>query len=146
MDSEKKNLLPDHLSEDLLNTLDLIETNLEVKSYVYQQINEFSAFVTPETNVIVLARDPEEAYKDDSHVISEDYESQDDHYKYRIAIVLKENDVTLEAEGFGHDIFDAVKSATDAMLQRLAEIHDELESPQERLLAIQQACENTQVH
>lgn len=130
----------------LTDTLHLIETDPEVKSFIYQQINEFTQYVTPETNVIVLARNPEDAYADEDHVISQDYDSSDNHYPYRIAIVLKENDATLEAEGFGHDIYDAITAATEAMLGRLSEIQDEIESPQDRLNAIQQACENTQVH
>ncbi|AZZ38262.1 hypothetical protein CIK05_02110 [Bdellovibrio sp. qaytius] len=124
----------------------LIETDPEVKSFIYQQINEFAPYTTEETNVIVLARDPEDAYANEDHLIASDYDSLDDHYEYRIAIVLKEADATLEAEGFGHDIFDAISAAKEAMLGRLCEIHDEIESPQDRLNAIQQACENTQLH
>lgn len=139
-----QNTTQDTLS--LEDTLNLIETDPEVKSFVYQQINEFTPYVTPETNIVVLARDAEEAYADDSHVIAGDYDSADDHYAYRIAIVLKEDDTTLEAEGFGHDIYDAITAARDAMLQRLSEIQAEVENPQDRLNAIQQATENTQVH
>lgn len=130
----------------LTDTLNLIETDPEVKSFIYQQINEFGPYTTPETNVIVLARNPEDAYADEDHVISQDSDSSEDHYPYRIAIVLKENDATIEAEGFGRDIYDAITAATEAMLSRLLEIHDEVESPQDRLNAIQQACENPQVH
>lgn len=137
---------PTYHSADLQETLNLIETDPEVKSFIYQQINEFSPFVTPETNVIVLARNPEDAYADEDHVIASDSESIEDHYEYRIAIVLKEADATLEAEGFGRDIYDAISAASEAMLTRLSEIHDEVESPQDRLKAIQQACENTQIH
>lgn len=141
---QNKTHLQDTMS--LQDTLHLIETDPEVKSFVYQQINEFSPYVTPETNVIVLARDAEEAYADEGHVISSDTESADNHYPYRIAIVLKEEDATLEAEGFGHDIYDAITAAKEAMLQRLSEIQAEVENPQDRLNAIQQATENNQVH
>lgn len=130
----------------LKDTLNLIETDPEVKSFIYQQINEFAPYTTEETNVIVLARDPEDAYANEDHMIADDYASSDDHYAYRIAIVLKEADATLEAEGFGHDVFDAITAAKDAMLGRLFELAEEVESPQDRLNAIQQASENTQVH
>lgn len=142
----KKNKTHLQGNQALTDTLYLIETDLEVKSFIYQQINEFTPYVTPETNVIVLARNPEDAYADENHVISQDYDSIEDHYPYRIAIVLKENEATLEAEGFGRDIYDAITAATEAMLHRLFEIHDEVESPQDRLNAIQQACENPQIH
>lgn len=145
---KNKTHLPETLHDvlSLEETLLLIETDPDIKSFVYQQINEFTPYVTPETNIVVLARSAEEAYADESHVISSDFDSADHHYAYRIAIVLKEDDTTLEAEGFGHDIFDAITAARDAMLQRLSEIQAEIESPQDRLKAIQQATENTQVH
>lgn len=130
----------------LTDTLSLIETDPEVKSFIYQQINEFAPYTTEETNVVVLARDPEDAYANEDHLIASDFESSEDHYAYRIAIVLKEADATLEAEGFGHDIYDAITAAKEAMLGRLSEIAEEIESPQDRLNAIQQACENIQVH
>jgi len=130
----------------LKDTLSLIETDPEVKSFIYQQINEFGPYTTEETNVIVLARDPEDAYANEDHVIATDYDSLEDHYAYRIAIVLKEADATIEAEGFGHDVYDAITAAKEAMLGRLCELAEEVESPQDRLNAIQQACENTQVH
>lgn len=142
----KKNKIHLQSNTSLMDTLHLIETDPEVKSFIYQQINEFSSYVTPETNVVVLARNPEDAYADENHVISEDIDSRDNHYPFRIAIVLKEGEATIEAEGFGHDIYDAIHAATDAMLQRLSEIQEEIESPQDRLNAIQQASENTQIH
>lgn len=144
----KKKKIKNHLQSNTspMDTLHLIETDTEVKSYIYQQINEFSSYVTPETNVVVLARDPEDAYADENHVITEDQDSKNDHYPYRIAIVLKDGEATLEAEGFGRDIYDAIQAATHAMLQRLSEIQDEIESPQDRLNAIQMATENPQIH
>lgn len=142
----QKNKTHLHETKSLQDTLHLIETDPEVKSFVYQQINEFSPYVTPETNVVVLARDAEDAYADENHIISGDLDSAENHYIYRIAIVLKEEDATLEAEGFGYDIFDAINAAKEAMLQRLSELQEEIESPQDRLNAIQQATENIQVH
>ena len=135
-----------HEPSPLKDTLSLIETDPEVKSFIYQQINEFAPYTTEETNVIVLARDPEDAYANEDHVIASDYDSLEDHYAYRIAIVLKEADATLEAEGFGHDVYDAITAAKEAMLGRLSELAEEVESPQDRLKAIQQACENNQIH
>ena len=129
----------------LENTLSLLESDTELKSFIYQQINDLTEFLTPETSVLVLARDPMEAYNDETHIISED-ESKEKPYLYRIAIILKENDSTIEAEGFGDDIYDAIKFAKEALFSRLAEIRDEVESPQDRINAINQAANNVQVH
>jgi hypothetical protein len=142
----KKNKTHLHTNQSLKDTLHLIEMDPEVKSFIYQQINEFSAYVTPETNVVVLARDPEDAYADDDHAIAEDSDSAENHYPYRIAIILKEDDATLEAEGFGRDIYDAITAAKEAMLMRLSEIQAEVENSQDRLNAIQQASDNSQIH
>jgi len=129
----------------LIDTLDLIETNLDVKSYIYQQINDLNPYVTEETTIMVMARDPYEAYKDENHLLSAEADSEEK-FPYRIAIVLKEDDGTLEAEGFGFDIYDAIRYAKEAMLHRLSELQEEVESPQDRMRAIQQAVDNSKVH
>ncbi len=128
-----------------LNALNLIETDLEVKAFIYQQINDLTPYLTADSTVMVIARDPDEAYKDDTHVIFDD-ESKNEPFKFRIAIILKESESSLEAEGFGDDIYDAIRYAKEALSVRLSEIQDEVESPQERLKAIQQATSNSQIH
>jgi hypothetical protein len=40
-------------------------SNNEIQSYIYQQIAEFEPFITPETLVMVIARDPNQA--EDEH-------------------------------------------------------------------------------
>lgn len=119
----------------LENTLNLIETDPEVKSFIYQQINEFAPYVTPETLVLVLARDP---------LAQEEKEVSADNY--RIAIVLKEDDASIEAEAYSPNIFDAIRLAKESMLSRLSEIQNKVENSQERLNAIKDAGNNSQVH
>lgn len=119
----------------LENTLNLIETDPEVKSFIYQQINEFAPYVTPETLVLVLARDP---------LAQQEVEVSADNY--RIAIVLKEDDASIETEAFSPNIFDAIRLAKESMLSRLSEIQNEVENSQERLNAIKDAGNNSQVH
>jgi hypothetical protein len=146
-------------SNFLKNTLDLLETDPEVKSYIYQQIVEFNQFVTPETLVMVIARDPcvsytaeiasssNEAQEENTH----DYEAEEEsaiakNYSYRIAIVLKDGDASIEAEAFNDDVFDAIRQAKEKLVARLIEIQEEMENPQDRIKAIQEASDNTQVH
>ena len=119
----------------LENTLNLIETDPEVKSFIYQQINEFAPYVTPETLVLVLARDP---------LAQQEVEVSADNY--RIAIVLKEDDASIEAEAYSPNIFDAIRLAKESMLSRLSEIQNKVENSQERLNAIKDAGNNSQVH
>ena len=143
-------------SSFLKNTLDLLEADPEIKSYIYQQIHDFNPFVTPETLVMVIARDPRAAYsaefetRDVDDAIY-DYEAEEQSAlaqgcKFRIAIVLKEGDSAIEAEAFHNDVFEAIKLAKEKLMVRLVEIRDEVESPQERIKAIKEASDDTQIH
>jgi len=122
------------------DTLSLIETDKEIQSYIYQQIADFENFVTPETLVLVLAKDPKEKHEeleDDAGVTPKNH---------RVAIILKEGDTSLESEAYDDDIYIAIKLAKTALLDRLIEIQEEMESPQDRLQAIQHASTNEQIH
>ncbi len=120
----------------LENTLNLIETDPEVKSFIYQQISEFAPYVTPETLVVVLARDPL-AQQEEKEVSADDF---------RIAIVLKEQDASIEAEAYSPNIFDAIRLAKESMISRLSEIKNKVENSKDRLKAIKDAGNNSQVH
>lgn len=159
-------------SSFLKNTLDLIENDPEIKSYIYQQIQEFNTFVTPETLVMVIARDPLGRYEgvSEPEMISSDMEKdhqsiasfedtdEDDYIddeeitdemrksRYRIAVVLKDGEHAIEAETFHNDIFEAIRLSKEALIQKLIEIQEEIESPKERMIAIQMASENKPIH
>ncbi len=120
----------------LESTLNLIETDPEVKSFIYQQISEFAPYVTPETLVVVLARDPL-AQQEEKEVSADDF---------RIAIVLKEQDASIEAEAYSPNIFDAIRLAKESMISRLSEIKNKVENSKDRLKAIKDAGNNSQVH
>ena len=121
------------------DTLSLIETDKDIQSYIYQQIADFENFVTPETLVLVLAKDPKEKHEE----IEEENFTPKNH---RVAIILKEGDTSLESEAYDDDIYTAIRLAKTALLDRLIEIQQEMESPQDRLQAIQQASANEQIH
>lgn len=138
-------------SSFLKTTLDLLETDPEVKSFIYQQIIDFNPFVTPETLVMVIARDPRATYaegsdEEEDYFEDEEAASEDKQYKYRIAVILKEGENSIEAEAFHDDIFEAIRMAKDRLIDRLLEIQEEVESPQDRINAIKDASENKQIH
>ena len=119
------------------------ETNPEVQSYIYQQIAEFEPFITPETLVMVVTRDPHYVVDENSEEIIEVTEK----YNHRIAIILKEDEASIEAEAFHDDIYEAIKNAKEALLQRLIEIQEEIQGPKERMKAIENAkSSNEQIH
>lgn len=139
--SQKRNFLK--------NTLDLIENDAEVKSYIYQQIMDFTPFVTPETLVMVIARDPNGVYttqNPDEAVAVDEVDASVRNFKYRIAVVLKDDDTSIEAEAFADNIYEAIYQAKENLVAQLIEIQNEIENPQERMDAIQQASENKPIH
>ena len=144
-------------SNFLKNTVDLLESDPEIKSYIYQQILDFNPFVTPETLVMVVARDPNVAYaKEDEKETEEEFELDGNDeieeeavkqgYKYRIAIILKDGESAIEAEAFSNDVFEAILMAKENLVARLIEIQNEMEKPADRIKAILEATDNTQIH
>ncbi|WP_413585483.1 hypothetical protein [Bdellovibrio sp. HCB274] len=116
-------------------TIQLIEENPEVKSFIYQMINEFDGFVTPETVVTVVARNPKKLalqYETEG----KEFNRRDLSKLFRIAIVLTEGDAKVEAEGVHSDIFLAIKLAKDNLMLKLVEIQDSVVSHQDRLVEI----------
>ncbi|WII72487.1 hypothetical protein QJS83_01215 [Bdellovibrio sp. 22V] len=130
----------------LLNpTIQLIEQNPEVKSFIYQQIAEFEPFVTPQTIVTVVARDPKK--------LAIQYETEGKEFTreglkklYRIAIVLNEGGATVEAEGVHENIYNAIKLAKDNLLIKLDAIQDSVISQQDRIMEINHYLQHPVLH
>lgn len=130
----------------LLNpTIELIEHNPEVKSYIYQQIVDFEPFVTPQTVVAVVARD--------SNELSVQYETEGKEFSqedlknlYRIAIVLTDNGTSVEAEGVHANIYEAIKLAKDNLLKELISIQDSVVSQQDRIIEINHYLQSHNLH
>lgn len=145
-------------SSFLKNTVDLLESEPEIKSYIYQQILDFNPFVTPETLVMVVARDPSTLYANEARPEAEEEgfeigsqhsneeESVAGQFKYRIAIILKDGESAIEAEAFNNDIFEAIRLAKENLVARLIKIQEEMEKPADRIKAILEATDNTQIH
>lgn len=113
----------------------LIEETPEVKSYIYQQIAEFEIYVTPQTVVTVIKRDPLK--------LALQYEAEGKDFSrkalkklFRIGISLTEGDTKIEAEGVDEDIFEAIKLAKQNLMKELVEIHDSVVSQQDRIVEI----------
>lgn len=130
----------------LLNpTIQIIEQSAEVKSYIYQMMNEFEAFVTPQTIVTVIAKDPKKLaiqYETDGKEISPEELKK----LHRINIALSEGDSKVEAEGVHEDIFTAIKMAKENLMKELVAIHDTVVSQQDRLMEINHYLQPPVVH
>lgn len=135
---------------DLLNPgIELVEVAIEdspeVKSYIYQQIAEFAPYVTPQTVIAVISKDP---MKLALQYEAEGRESEIEGLKsqYRISISLKEGDAKIAAEGVDKDIFTAIRIARDILLKKLIAIQDSVVTQQERNMEIHHALQNTLLH
>lgn len=131
--------------KDKADAKDTIEDTPEVKSYIYQQISEFEPFITPETVVSVISKDPKK--------LARQYEMDEKEFdiellktQFRISISLKEGDAKLVAEGLDKDIFTAIRMAKELLMQKLMSIQDSVVTQQERNMAVYQALQNTMIH
>lgn len=122
-----------------------LEDSPEVKSYVYQQIAEFHPYVTPQTVVAVILKDPAKlALQYEAE--GKNFELSDLKSLYRISISLREGKAKITAEGVDKDIFAAIRKAKDILLKQLMAIQDSVVSQQERNLEIHHALQNTLLH
>lgn len=130
----------------LLNSsTDLLETDPEVKSYIYQQLSEFEPYVSPETVVAVVSRDPRKLllqFEADGRQTTKEELSK----LFRIAIVLKEGDTQLQEEGLHENVFEAIRLAKQSLLKKLEMIQDSVISNQDRVAQINDALQNHQLH
>ena len=112
----------------------------DVKSYVYQILNDFSPFITPETVAQVVAKDPLALWKRRSDYGQDFPKTREELSKvYRIEISLSESGGTLSAEGVHKDVYEAIRRAKEKLFKMLDEIQDDVVSNQDRHQQIQQA-------
>jgi ribosome-associated translation inhibitor RaiA len=144
------------LALDTENHSRLIETDSEVKSYIYQQVADFTPYVTAQTLIMVIARDPKEVHvnstNEDENHFDEGHNNEGlsheqlSKYKHRIAIVLEEDGTTLEAEAYHDDIYEAIKLAKISLIERLAKWQDEIAQDIESKNEKRTAPHNGQLH
>ncbi len=126
-------------------TVELLEQDPEVKSFIYQQIVDLEPFVTEKTIITFIAKDPKKLA---SRFEQEGIKMKPRELKklHRVAIVLSEDGTQIEAEAYDKDIFNAIAKAKEAMVAQLVQIQESVISQQERIAAINQLLQNPQVH
>lgn len=121
---------------NILRTEHMIKNNLDVKSFIYQQIAEFQPFVTPTTVAAVVAKDPLKL----SHI------ELNQTKLHRISIHLRDNDSQIHEEAVHENIFEAIRLAKVKLLGRLVEIQDKVISKEDRIEELHLALQNNQKH
>jgi ribosome-associated translation inhibitor RaiA len=131
---------------NLLNpAIELLEDSPEVKSYIYQQISEFEPYVTPQTVIAVISKNPRRlALQYEAE--GKEFDMEDLASHFRISITLTDGDAKITAEGLDKNIFAAIRFAKENLLRKLVAIQDKIVSQQERNMAIHHALQNTMIH
>lgn len=127
------------------NLAHVLDENPEVRSYIYQQIVDFEPYVTPQTIVAVMAKDPMKLklqLETEGKAISKKQLAK----MYRIAIVLREDGTKITEEGLHTDLFEAIKMAKSKLIKKLEAIQDHVISYQDRVEQINQALSNPHIH
>ena len=127
------------------NLAHVLDENPEVRSFIYQQIVDFEPYVTPQTMVSVMVKDPLKLrvqLETEGKSISKKRLAK----MYRIAIVLKEEETKISEEARADDIFEAIKMAKAKLIKKLEAIQDHVISHQDRLEQINQALTNPNIH
>lgn len=114
----------------------MIQNNLDVKSFIYQQIAEFQPFVTPTTVAAVVAKDPLKLSPVELNQAN----------LHRISIHLRDNDSQIHEEAVHENIFEAIRLAKVKLLGRLVEIQDKVISKEDRIEELHLALQNNQKH
>lgn len=133
------------MSNKLNPRIEYLEGNPEVISYINQQIADLQSFVTEQTVISVLSKDPAKLsiqLETEGRAIP----ARKLKKMYRVAIVLREDDTEIQGEGLDRNIFQAIKQAKEQLLVLLNEIQDEVISNSDRQDQINQVLQNTQVH
>jgi len=127
------------------NLAHVLDENPEIRSFIYQQIVDFEPYVTPQTTVAVMVKDPMKLQ------VQLETEGKDISKKqlakmYRIAIVLKEDETKITEEALHADIFEAIKLAKAKLIKKLEMIQDHVISQQDRIQQINDALANPHIH
>lgn len=113
------------------SNLNIIETSAEVKSFIYQQIQEFEQFVTPQSLISVISK---KINDEDEKIYHENKEinSNTNPLLFKISISIKEDQTTIEEEGLSTNIYEAILIAKNKLLKKLVNIHDEVVTADDR--------------
>lgn len=123
----------------------VLDENPEIRSFIYQQILEFEPYVTPQTMVAVMVKDPLKLHNK-LEAEGESISKRKLAKMYRISIVLKEDGTKIQEEGLHNDLFEAIKMAKNKLIRKLEAIQDHVISQQDRIQQINQVLSNPNIH
>lgn len=110
----------------------------EIRSYIFQSLQEFEPYTTNNTQVAVIAKDPKKLA---SRYRAEgiDFDAKKLKSMHRISITLSEEGAKLEQEAVHENLFEAIRLAKEQMIKILQGIQDQVISNQDRAMQINAA-------
>lgn len=121
---------------------DIENLSAETKSYIYQTIQEFEPFTTPNTLVSVTAKDPLKLIPT-LEAEGKAFDTKALKTKYRIAISLSEDGSKVEEEAVADSLIEAIHFAKEKLMKVLSEIQDNAISSQDRTIQINSVLQQT---
>lgn len=107
------------------------ESSPEVKSFIYQQIQDLRTFMTPKSIVSVVSKKISGDEDDKTKSRSKKSKKQQ-RLLYEVAISISENTVKLEEVARNSNIFEAIRIAKTKLYNTLSKIQDEVISIEDR--------------
>jgi ribosome-associated translation inhibitor RaiA len=104
-----------------------LETQPGLRAYLYQQLNELSPFMLPDSKAGALIK-------------------VSDKQVYRVTLFIQTGDGQLEAAGRSEDVYEAARNAKTLLLDQMSAIHDFIVSTRERDLEITEALRPHHLH
>jgi hypothetical protein len=144
MSSQAKKLQNETESSPRLSTKG-IKIDPELKAQLYQIASEIEPFLTEETHISIVARDPAKLavqLEVDGNVVPLKKLKK----MHRVAIILKENGTQVESEHLGNSVVDAITGAKDKLLAHLHAVQDEVITVQDRIQLINAINAKEQIH
>lgn len=111
--------------------INLDESSPEVKSFIYQQIQDFESFMTPKSIINVVSKrvDGDESIGQKEEP---DQYTQNEPIFYKVAISIVEASSILEEEAISSNIFEAISMAKTKLYNTLIKIQDEVITREDR--------------
>ncbi len=106
--------------------LRIMESSAEVKSFIYQQIQDLEPFITSRGSIAVISK------KDDPDVLA----NPD---LYKIIITIKEDQGVMEEHGLSLNVYEAIIIAKNKLFNKLSQMYDEVVSQNDRTAQIEHA-------
>lgn len=120
------------------------ESNAEVKSFIYQQIQDLESFMTP-NSIVNVASERVSGKEPDNNDYTHNNSTEKDLLFFKVVISITENSTVIDGTATSSNIFEAITLAKKNLYSLLIKIQDEVISREDREAQLIQA-KNSIIH